>query len=115
VAGHRLERADSGEFFARVRPRTYQTKRPMSFEITNNSFLKKHVLTVDSSGLRFENPILGARRFRFHQVESVLLSTDHTLSFQVGNEVFSIPVKMENSDHKNVIDFLLQEVRRTTE
>lgn len=88
----------------------------MSFKITNNSFLQKHYIVVDSSGLKFSNAqMLGARTFRFHEVESVLLSPEHTLSFQVGNEVFSIPVNMENADHKNVIDFLLQEVRRTTE
>jgi len=87
----------------------------MSFEISNNSLLQKHFLTVDSSGLRFCNPTLGDRRFRFHEVESVLLSTDHSLSFQVGTEVFSIPTQPGNADHMNVIDFLLQEVRRTTE
>jgi hypothetical protein len=87
----------------------------MSFEISNNSLLQKHYLTVDSSGLGFCNPAVGARRFRFYEIESVLLSPDHTLSFQVGNEVFSIPTQPDNADHMNVIDFLLQEVRRTTE
>jgi hypothetical protein len=87
----------------------------MSFEISNNSLLQKHYLTVDSSGLRFCNPALGPRRFRFHQIESVLLSANHTLSIQVGNEVFSIPTKPDDANHMNVIDFLLQEVRRTTE
>jgi hypothetical protein len=88
----------------------------MSFKIKNNSLFQQHYLVVDSSGLKFYNgQMLGAKRFRFAQIESVLLSTDHTLSFQVGNEVFSIPTKPDNSDHKNVIDFLVQEVRRTTE
>jgi hypothetical protein len=87
----------------------------MSFEISNNSLLQKHYLTVDSSGLRFCNPTLGPRRYRFHQIDSVLLSADHTLSFQVENEVFSIPTQADNANHMNVIDFLLQEVRRTTE
>lgn len=87
----------------------------MSFEISNNSLLQKHYLNVNSSGVGFCNPTFGSRRFRFHEIESVLLSPDHTLSFQVGNEVFSIPTQPDNADHRNVIDFLLLEVRRTTE
>lgn len=87
----------------------------MSFQITNNSLFQKHYLAVDSAGLRFCNPTFGDRRFRFHQIDCVLLSPDNTLSFQVENEVFSIPTKPDEADHRNVIDFLLQEVRRTAE
>lgn len=86
----------------------------MSFKITNNSLLENHYLKVDSSGLKFYyGTLLGARRFQFHQIDAILLSPDHTLSFQVGNEVFTIPTKPDNVDHRNVIDFFVQEVRRT--
>ena len=88
----------------------------MSFKITNNSLLEKHFLEVNSDGVRFYyGALLGARRFRFGQIDSVLLSFNNKLSFQVGNEVFSIPFKPDDPKHKNVIDFLVQEVRRTTE
>ena len=86
----------------------------MSLKITNSSLFEKHFLSVDSDGVRFYNSgLFGAKRFRFNQIETVLLSANHTLSFQVGNEVFSIPTKPENPKHQNVIDFLLQEVRRS--
>ncbi len=88
----------------------------MSLKITNNSLFEKHFLTVDSDGLRFySGALIGARRFRFNQIDTLLLSRTNVLSFQVGNEVFSIPTKPENRDHRNTIDFLVQEVQRTLE
>jgi hypothetical protein len=88
----------------------------MSLKITNNSLFEKHFLVVDSSGVKFYNgALLGARRFRFHQIECLLLSSNNLLSFQVGNEVFSIPTKPGNSKHTDAINFLVHEVRRTTE
>jgi hypothetical protein len=88
----------------------------MSLKITNNSLLQKHFLKVDSSGLKFyDGAFLGAKSFRFNQIDSLLLSSNNTLSFQVGNQVFSIPTKAENPKHQNLINFLLHEVRRTTE
>jgi hypothetical protein len=88
----------------------------MSLKITNNSLLTKHMLIVDSGGVKFyENSAFGTKRFRFGQIECVLMSQDHKLSFQVGCEVFSIPTNPSDPKHKNVIDVLLHEVRRTAE
>jgi hypothetical protein len=89
----------------------------MSLKITANSLLTKHFLMVDSGGVKFYDGtgFSGARRFRFGQIECVLMAPDHKLSFQVGQEVFSIPTKPGDPKHQNVIDFLLHEVRRTTE
>jgi hypothetical protein len=88
----------------------------MSFKIANNSLFEKHFLTVDSEGVRLYNGgLFGAKRYRFNEIESVLLSGNHTLSIQVGKEVFSIPTKPENPKHQNAIAFLLQEVQRSTE
>jgi hypothetical protein len=83
----------------------------MSFKISSY----KQYLTVDSAGLTFFNTSVGTRRFRFGEIDSVFLSSHHSLSFQVANEVFSIQTQPGHVDHQNVIDFLLQEVRRTTE
>jgi hypothetical protein len=88
----------------------------MSFKITNNSLLERHYLEVRSDGIRFfYGALLAARRFRFAQIESVLLSSDSKLSIQVNDEVFSIPMNSENPNHKMALDFLLNEVRRTME
>jgi hypothetical protein len=86
----------------------------MSLKISNDSLLARHYLIVDSSGVQFtDNSALGTKRLEFEKIECVLMSPDHKLSFQYGNEVFSIPVKSDNPSHQAVIDALLQEVRRT--
>ena len=89
----------------------------MSLKITANSLFTKHFLMVDSGGVKFYDGtgFSGARRFRFSQIECVLMSPDHKLSFQVGREVFSVPTKPGDPKHQSVIDFLLHEVRRTAE
>ena len=89
----------------------------MSLKITANSLFTKHFLMVDSGGVKFYDGtgFSGARRFRFNQIECVLMSPDHKLSFQVGREVFSVPTKPGDPKHQSVIDFLLHEVRRTAE
>jgi hypothetical protein len=86
----------------------------MALKISHNSLFSKHYLIVDSGGVKFyENSFGGAKRFPFSRIECVLMSTDNKLSFQVGNEVFSIPTKPEDAGHQAVIEALLQEVRRT--
>jgi hypothetical protein len=87
----------------------------MSLKITSSSLITKHYLIVDSGGVKFYESAAwgGAKRFQFNQIECVLMAPDHKLSFQVGNEVFSIPTKPDNAKHKAAIDALLQEVRRT--
>jgi hypothetical protein len=86
----------------------------MALKITNNSLFEKNFLIVNSDGVKYYNGALfGARRFRFNQIDALLLSPTSVLSFQVGNEVFSIPTKPGNQKHRNAVDFLLQEVRRT--
>ena len=87
----------------------------MSLKISNNSLFTKHFLIVDSGGVKFYDGtgFTGAKRFQFKQIECVLMSPDNKLSFQVGNEVFSIQTKPDNAKHKAVVDALLQEVQRS--
>jgi hypothetical protein len=87
----------------------------MKLKITNSSLFTKNFLTVDSHGVKFYDGtgFSGAKRFRFHQIECVLLSPDHKLSFQVGQEVFSIPVKPDNAKHRAVMEALVQQVQNS--
>ena len=87
----------------------------MSLKIAASSLFTKRYLLVDSGGVKFYDGtgFSGARRFQFSQIECVLMSPDNKLSFQAGNEVFSIPTKPGNAKHQTVINTLLQEVRRT--
>lgn len=48
------------------------------------------------------------RRFRFDEVACVLLAPDHTLSFQVGQEVFSVKTNPHNAKHQATITALVQ-------
>ena len=86
----------------------------MSLKITASSLFTKHALTVDSDGIRYyESTLLsGGRRFGFEQIDGVLLSPEHRLSIQVGQEVLSIPTKPGDARHHAAIDALLQVVRR---
>lgn len=87
----------------------------MSLKISASTLITKHYLTVDSAGVNFMEAagFSSVRRFAFSRIECVMMSADHKLSFQVGNEVFSIPTRPENAGHQAVINTLLQEVRRS--
>jgi hypothetical protein len=86
----------------------------MSLNITHNSLLKKHYLLVDSTGVEFyaSSPGGEPRQFTFSQMEQVLMSPEHVLSFQAGDEVFSIPTNPDNAEDQAAIEMLVQEARR---
>lgn len=86
----------------------------MHLKISQSSFLTKSFLIVTDKGVKYcESSMFGSRRARFHQIEYVLLSPENKLSLQVGNEVFSIPVKPGNPRHQAAMDALLQNVRQS--
>jgi hypothetical protein len=89
----------------------------MALKINASSLFSSHYLTVKSDGVKFFEGAVGvsARSFRFNQIECVLMSPDHQLSCQVGQEVFTIPTKPENARHQQVIATLVQELQRTGE
>lgn len=86
----------------------------MDLKISHNSLFAKHYLSVEPDCVQFyENAKLGTRRFPFKRIECVLLSPDNRLSFQVGEEVFSIQTFPGNASHQAAIDALLQAVQRS--
>lgn len=84
----------------------------MRLRIKANSLATQRYIEVDVGGVLFVETAFagGKRRFRFHEVELVLMSPDNHLSFQVGQEVFRIPVKPNNKKHQQVINALIQGV-----
>ena len=88
-----------------------------SLKISASSLLKNHFLQLDSGGVKFyeSSGIGGAKRFQFSEIGCVLMSPDHTLSFQVGQQVFSIPTDPNNARDQAVITALVQELRRTNQ
>jgi uncharacterized membrane protein YobD (UPF0266 family) len=86
----------------------------MSLRINANTFATARYLELDSSGVTFCETAFfgGVRKFGFREIECILMSEDNVLSFQVKQEVFSIPTKPSKKKHKLVINTLVHEVRR---
>ena len=86
----------------------------MALKIKASSLLANHYLIVRPDRVIFRETAFfgGTRSFTFNQIEAVLLSPDHKLSFQVGKEVFSIPTKPNKAKHQTAIAALVQEVKR---
>jgi hypothetical protein len=86
----------------------------MSKKISHNKLFAKHYLSVEADCVEFyENAALGTRRFAFKRIEYVVLSPDNKLSFQVGEEVFSIQTVPGDAGHQAAINALLLAVFRT--
>ncbi len=87
----------------------------MSLKISRNTLLTKHYIIVDSGGVQYyDNSVLGgSKRATFDQIDAILMSPDHKLSLQMGNQIYTIQIKRGNTGDKAVIDALLQEVRRS--
>lgn len=87
----------------------------MGLTIKGSSLFIKRYLTVKDWGVIFmETAALGGRRkFKFGQIDCVLMSPDNVLSFQVGQEVFQIPTKPQRAKHQQVIRQLIESVSRS--
>lgn len=87
----------------------------MSLIIRASTMFQKRYLKVDSAGVRFyEAALFGSeRRFAFEQIVCVLMSEQNVLSFQVGNEVFSLQTKPHKRKHQDTIAALLGGVQRS--
>lgn len=88
----------------------------MSLKIRAGSAFVSQFLKVDARGVLYRETALvgGTRRFRFDRIDYVLMSHDSVLAFQVGKEVFSIQTRPNKRKHREVIEAMLQGVRRTT-
>jgi len=84
----------------------------MSQKISVNSLFVKHYLVVTDKGVKFyEGAIFAStRRFRFDEISCVLMAPDNQLSFQVRNEVFSIPSNPRKPKHQAAVDALVKGV-----
>jgi hypothetical protein len=72
-------------------------------------------IQLQSDGVKFrDGEFFGhTHAFNFDEIDCVLMSEDNVLSFQVKQEVFSIPTKPNNLKNKQVIDKFIQEVKRS--
>jgi hypothetical protein len=86
----------------------------MALKITSSGLFTKTWLKVQSDGVKFCEAAVGSskRHFRFSQIECILMSPDNKLSFQVGKEIFSIPINPANQKHQSVMATFVSEVQR---
>lgn len=86
----------------------------MNLKITASNLVTRHYLAVRDEGVEFcETAALGsARRFRFEQIDAVFRGGGK-IAFQVGQEIFKIPVDDRNGMHRATVARLVAEARRT--
>ncbi len=85
----------------------------MALKISTSDPVTQRSLAVADDGVEFcETALLGGkRRFRFEEIDSVLLSPKGLLSFQVGREIFSIPVRRGDRKDEEVIEALVRALK----
>lgn len=87
----------------------------MALKIDASTLFSRHYLVLKRDGFRYLEPgmFLGARRFRFADIDCVLMSATHMLSFQAGREVFSIRTKPGHAKQQAAIAALLDGLNRS--
>jgi len=85
----------------------------MKLTIKANTFIEQRQLGVDAAGVYYRKTAFlgGSQYFRHQQIDCVTLSDKGMLAFQVGNEVFSIPVRPYDARHQAVIEALVRGAR----
>jgi hypothetical protein len=87
----------------------------VALKISASDLVTKRQLLLDDTGLEYnEGAILsGRKRFRFAEVDCLLLSSSSVLSFQVAAAVYSIPTKPDDAKHREFIDTLVKALKST--
>lgn len=87
----------------------------MALRISASDLVTKRQLSLDDTGVEYyEGAIFsGRKRFRFAEIDCVLLSSSSVLSFQVASAVYSIPTKADNAKHREFIDTLVKALKST--
>lgn len=81
----------------------------MALKIVHRSLFRRDFLIVkrDCFKIYEYGMFFGARRFLFSDIRCVLMSPEHKLSVQVGNEVFSIRTRPDKKKHQDTIAALV--------
>jgi hypothetical protein len=87
----------------------------MGLKIRANTLSMHRELEVFSDGVRFIDVAGdGAKReSRYYQIDHLFLGNDGTLAFQVGSEVFSLPIRKDRPDHLQALHAFLQGLERS--
>ncbi len=87
----------------------------MALKIKASSLLTARYLLVKKDHVRYCETAIGSRikKFKFNEIQCVLMSADNVLSLQVGRDVYKLPVKPGNRTHQETIDALVQGIRQS--
>ena len=86
----------------------------MSLKINAGSLMASRYLKVEEKGIVFCNTdLFGAKKFRFDQIDYIYLSPKSVLSFQVGKEVFSLPIVQTKQEHQQALAAFVEAVKQT--
>ncbi|MFC1840331.1 hypothetical protein ACFL1N_12170 [Thermodesulfobacteriota bacterium] len=88
----------------------------MGMKISRSGLVEKTNLTLKKDGIVFyqSGAISGSKKkFKFHEIDYILISKDNNLSFQVGNEVFTVKVNPDNKKHNLAIEHLIEATKQT--
>lgn len=88
----------------------------MGYKIKAGGAFVAHSLEVGPNGVVFVETALfgGKSKFRFEEIDLILMSASSVLSFQARGKVYSLPVTPEKPAHKLTIEALVRSVARTT-
>lgn len=71
-------------------------------------------LKVEEKGIIYCNTdFVGSKKFRFDEIDFILLSPKSVLSFQVGKEVFSLPIQPGKIEHQQTLTAFIQAVEQS--
>jgi len=86
----------------------------MNHKIDASSLLRRRFLKVKEKNVQFYGESFwGGRNFRYAEIDTVLLSPRNELSFQVGNEVFTIETREDKPKHQAAIAALLHNLEQS--
>jgi hypothetical protein len=86
----------------------------MSLKISKGSLFEKSFLIVDKKGVKVYASAIatGTKRYRFDQIDCVLLAPDNKLSLQVGQDIFTIQTDPHSAKEQAVIQALLSALQQ---
>jgi len=89
----------------------------VNLKINASNLVTRHYLEISDRGVEYCETVSvgGVRRFRFDQIAAILRGVNSVLSFQVGHEIFKIPIQADNAMHRAAVARFVSEVRRTVQ
>lgn len=84
-------------------------------KIKANNLLQNRYMYIDDHGVEFCETALisGKQHFSYSEVDYIFISKTDELTFQVRDEVFTLPIKPRNQQHQAFIAAFVRNVKAT--